>query len=148
MEEVYYFAFGSNMDPKRMQERVPAARGWGRAKLQGWVFVCNKSGMDGTAKANLQPSAEGLVWGVVYRLDAKSLPELDVFEGGYERLSVEVLSEQHGLLKCEVYVSDRLTADPRPAAWYKQHMVAGADAHQFPEHYVSMLRALPVVEAE
>ena len=34
-----YFAYGSNMNPERIRQRIPEARPVGRATLRGWRIV-------------------------------------------------------------------------------------------------------------
>ena len=75
-----YFAFGSNMSSRRMRERIAGARTMGLGKLEGWAFACNKSGMDGSAKANIQPCAGAVVWGAVYLLPASAFDLLDTID--------------------------------------------------------------------
>jgi gamma-glutamylcyclotransferase len=139
---VHYFAFGSNMSRSRMVARIPEAEDLGRGSLEDWAFRCDKSGMDGSAKANLARCPGTQVWGVVYRFPSSRLAELDVIEGGYRRLSVEVWC--HGRrLACEVYASDRITDEPVVFRWYQDLMVAGAEQHGLPEHHIETLRSLP-----
>ncbi|RLB60030.1 MAG: hypothetical protein DRI90_14685 [Deltaproteobacteria bacterium] len=139
---VHYFAFGSNMSQPRMVARIQEAEDLGQGSLEDWVFVCNKSGMDGSAKANLVRRPGARVWGVVYRFPSSRLPELDIIEGGYRRVRVEVQSHGHRL-PCEAYCSDRLTDAPIPFGWYKDLMVAGAEQHGLPEQHIELLRTLP-----
>lgn len=130
-----------------MRCRIPAARSLGRARLAGWVFVCNKSGMDGSAKANVEPRRGAVVWGVVYELPTTALEHLDVIEGGYERIRVTVVSDEGRSLPCWTYTSERRTHDQRPFPWYRAVMVEGAEEHQLPPTYVATLRSLVVREA-
>ncbi|MBW2458145.1 MAG: gamma-glutamylcyclotransferase [Deltaproteobacteria bacterium] len=139
---IHYFAYGSNMSQARMLARVPEADDLGRGYLEDWAFACNKSGMDGSAKANLMPHPGERVWGVVYRLPASRLPELDAIEGGYRRLTVTVCIGERDL-SCHVYASDRLTDDPIPFDWYQVVMVTGAEEHSLPEETIEGLRRLP-----
>ncbi|HHH30497.1 MAG TPA: gamma-glutamylcyclotransferase [Polyangiaceae bacterium] len=100
---IHYFAFGSNMARARLLARIPNAAPLGRGRLDGWRFACNKKGHDGSAKANIQPAPADSVWGVVYRMPRNQLPRLDAFEGGYERIRVEVVELAHpsGRIHCE-----------------------------------------------
>ena len=144
-ERVYYFAFGSNMSSERLSVRIPILEDLGAGRLDGWRFVCNKRGVDGTAKANIVSADGSLVWGVVYALYRSSLPELDVFEGGYERAQLMVRLESTGAqIECEGYLSDRTSSTSAPANWYKRHMVDGARDHGLPDDYVTMLEGLPL----
>ena len=35
----FYFAYGSNMNPDRIRERIPQARLVGKATIKGWRLV-------------------------------------------------------------------------------------------------------------
>lgn len=146
MSRTRIFAYGSNMHPARMLERVPGAVAHGPARLAGHRLVLNKRGRDGSAKANLEPHPEGLVWGVVWELSPEEARELDRHEGGYERITVSVEVEagsEGATLEVEAYVSRRLHDDDVAYDWYLDHLVCGARAHGFPDDYVAWLESLP-----
>lgn len=138
-----YFAFGSNMSTARLRSRIPLATPLGAGRLPGWRFACDKSGMDGSAKANIRPAEDGEVWGVVYRLPVAALPELDRIEGGYQRRLVEVVDRTGRPLSCHTYFSSRLTDDSTVFDWYKDHILHGANEHDLPPSWRKMLEALP-----
>ena len=57
----------------------------GPGKLEGWAFACNKAGMDGSAKANVQPCAGAVVWGFAnmdVTWDRQTRAELDELVAG------------------------------------------------------------------
>lgn len=136
-----YFAFGSNLSRARLAARVHVERDLGRSRLAGWQFTCDKHGSDESAKANLVRRAGGEVWGVTYALSTEALAQLDGFEGGYERVEVEVVagtSRQTAF----TYVSAHRNPSLLPFDWYKAHMVEGAVEHHLPEPHVARLMAL------
>lgn len=143
MSRTLVFAYGSNMHPLRMRTRVPGASLVGRARIEGHRLVINKRGRDGSAKANLEADAEGVVWGVLWELTDGELTELDPHEGGYERRAFESCDSTGAVIEVEAYVSDRLTDDPVPFDWYLEHMIAGARAGELPEDYVAWLESFP-----
>jgi hypothetical protein len=138
-----YFAYGSNMCSAWMGERVASARPLGPAQLPGHRLVLNKPGVDGSAKANVEPHAEGLVWGVAYELPIGDFVHLDRYEVGYRRLPMRVHAEPQAGIDAEVYVALRTTGDGVPFDWYKRLMLEGAREHGLPEGYLEQLRALP-----
>ncbi|HEX2069042.1 MAG TPA: gamma-glutamylcyclotransferase family protein [Actinomycetota bacterium] len=77
-----YFAYGANMDPRHMLERVPGASVIGPARLDGYRLEFNvySSEWDGGA-ANLEPDPDGRVWGVLWELPDDQLSGLDAYEG-------------------------------------------------------------------
>jgi gamma-glutamylcyclotransferase (GGCT)/AIG2-like uncharacterized protein YtfP len=139
----HYFAFGSNMSQSRMHARIPEAESLGRAQLREWVLRLNKHGADGSAKANIEREAGANVWGVVYRLRRNHIPKLDRFEGGYQRIDVEVVPPDAIAIACICYASDTLLQRARCFDWYKEHMLRGAREHDLPASYIAMLAAVP-----
>ena len=137
-----YFAYGSNLEPGRMLRRVPSARALGPARLEGFGLRLDKSGSDGSAKANIRREVGTRVWGAVYELATAEWPGLDAYEGGYARVEVAVAVGPERLV-AHTYVSDVLTPDPTAFAWYKQLMLDGARHHALPEEWIALLEALP-----
>ena len=131
-----YFAYGSNLAPERLQNRVGSLQHHGVARLDGYRLTFDKRGRDGSGKANLQEDALGSVWGVVYAFEPEGWRELDRFEAGYERIEVEV--ELADPIRVQTYRSSRLCS-ALPFAWYKQHVVEGARHHRLPLHWISWL---------
>jgi gamma-glutamylcyclotransferase len=130
------------MDATRLGERIEDAVSVGSGLLHGWRFVCNKTGSDGSAKANIERDPHGEVWGVIYSFDEANLARLDQFEGGYRRLQVEVLRPGAPAIECATYFSHRITSEWLPFGWYKQHMLTGAVDHGLPAEWLDMLRAI------
>jgi hypothetical protein len=139
---VRYFAFGSNMSSERFLARITEARSLGRGRLRGWRFACNKRGHDGSAKANIVRAEGAHVWGVVFSMPRGDLGRLDVIEGGYERIEVDV-EHGGGWVTCMTYASTRRLDHTVPFDWYKEHIVRGAEEHELPEEYLAILRGLP-----
>jgi len=99
----YYFAYGSNMNPKQMEQRLGRDTGWvdlGEAWLDGWSMVfAGWSNSRGGAPANVIRDREESTLGVLYQLAPGQLGEMDRFEGyptSYERKRVTVKSFPHG----------------------------------------------------
>lgn len=140
---VHYFAFGSNMSTKRLQARIPNAQAIGRGRLASWTMICNKSGLDGSAKANIARAENDWVWGVIFVVPEDQLDVLDGYEGGYERHPVQVHDDDGNTYRCATYSSDRTTCDERLNSAYRQYMVDGAREHGLPTHYVAELASKP-----
>ena len=142
MSSNLYFAYGSNLCAARLRERAPSALARGAAHAKGFALRFDKWGADGTAKANLHPDPNGVVWGAAYALDPEDWARLDAVECDYARIEIEIEVE-HGdrRARAQTYRSDRLT-DAVPAAWYKQLIVEGARAHALPADWCARLEAL------
>lgn len=102
-----YFAYGSNMDPRRMAEVCPGAVALDHGRLPGYrlEFSARARRWEGGA-ANLAPDPDGHVWGVVWEVGEGHLRALDEVAGHpdhFRRQSVKV--ELGGEpTECETYL--------------------------------------------
>jgi len=140
--KVKVFAYGSNMCTRRMKDRVSSAKPLGFAKFLNKRLVCNKKSDDGSGKANLEKAAGDTAWGVLYEMDSAELGKLDDYEKGYKRVSLDVETEQGALESAWVYISSKLTDDPRPYEWYKELMINGALEHHLSSFYIERLKQI------
>ena len=141
--QVKIFAYGSNMYTCRMKSRILSATPLGRARLPDKNLICNKESKDGSGKANLTDGA-GEVWGVLFEIDSADLLKLDNYEKGYDRICLNVLSDDKSLIEAYVYISSVLTKDPRTYIWYKEKIIQGALEHDLPSSYLELLSRIEV----
>ncbi|MEO4049269.1 gamma-glutamylcyclotransferase family protein [Pseudomonas sp. CAU 1711] len=130
----YYFAYGSNMNPARMQARglrvVEALAG----HLPGYRLCFDKRAHDhpGRAYANIRHSHAGRVEGVLYRLaDEAEMLKLDHFEGtpvfySRERMPIETA---RGALSAWLYIANPAWRSEglAPSRAYLDHLLAGRE---------------------
>lgn len=145
-----YFAYGSNMHPLRLEERIGAHDIVGAARLPGHRLMFHKRGRDGSGKCDAWHTGDPahVVHGVLYRIGAPQKSLLDRIEGvgrGYEAASVTVHNGQ-GECRALAYRAQPAHIDPaaRPFSWYHALVVHGARYHRLPRSYVD---AIAVVEA-
>lgn len=151
MEELIYFAYGSNMSSARLRARVRTARSLGMGSLAGHRLEFHMhSRNDGSAKCDafLTGRPEDVLHGVLFGLASDELPVLDRYEGlgqAYERVEVEVARADGARVLAQTYRA--LVAEPGslPYDWYKAHVVNGAREHALPADYVARLEAVPEV---
>ena len=74
MANRFYFAYGSNMNPDRIRERIPNARVVGRATIRGWRLVER-------LYADIERAKGGRVEGVLYLVTETEMHRLDSYEG-------------------------------------------------------------------
>lgn len=74
MANRFYFAYGSNMNPDRIRERIPQARLVGTAFILGWR-------LKERLYADIERCPSGRVCGVLYLLTQTEILHLDVYEG-------------------------------------------------------------------
>ncbi len=132
-----YFAYGSNLVVERMRERGARFTATRPAVLRDHLLVFDKRGFDGSARANVAPSAGGQVYGVLYDLPPDGLKALEVFEGGYDLVAIEVeVTRADGVTKlvpARTFVArpDRRTAAP-PSRSYVALILQGVAEHGLP----------------
>jgi hypothetical protein len=143
-----YFAYGSNMSSARIGARLTAPVYVCTARITGYRLAFNKPGRDGTGKANLVPDAEGVAWGVVWRIAVQDWPRLDGFEPGYARRACVVEGPEGDTRRVHVYLHAERGPDVPPHAWYVQHVIDGAREHGLPEVYVESIARVHVRAAD
>jgi hypothetical protein len=140
--QTLYFAYGSNLASRRLQDRVPGARARGRARLAGWRLVADKPGRDGSAKVNIVRDPGTFVWGALWELALPDLARLDRHEGGYERFEVMVNADA-GAVAATTYLSRLHGAQPGLERGYKELILEGAREQRLPPEWVAFLESLP-----
>jgi gamma-glutamylcyclotransferase (GGCT)/AIG2-like uncharacterized protein YtfP len=145
MSGIRYFAYGSNLDAQQMALRCPSARGLFRAclrdhRLDFTYFSKRWSG----GSADVVPHFGANVWGIVYELNLAEVPELDRFEGGYQRIFLSVNDDQertHPVLSYQVPVKRSF----RPTASYLGKIILWGERWSLPPEYLQGLRRIPVI---
>lgn len=130
----YYFAYGSNMNPARMQARGLLVEEAMAGHLPGFALCFNKRAHDhpGRAYANIRHQAGAVVEGVLYRLASESeICKMDPFEGtpvyySRERMAVHTA---RGLIAAWVYVANPAWREDglAPSRVYLAHLLAGRE---------------------
>ncbi len=139
-EDIYYFAYGSNMYLPQMENRLKDNyEKLGLGVLNGYTFVYNKQGKDGSGKANIIRDSSDKVLGVVYKLPKESLDIMSKFEKGYspEYVRVYLNNEQ---IKCITYLADKHNNNLLPTKNYKNTILTYAIAAKLPKDYINFLK--------
>ena len=111
------FAYGSNMDSKRLRSRVPSAKSVIAAFISRYQLRFNKvSNNDGSAKANIIQTTndDDIVWGVIYEIDDSEKSTLDDFEGlgfGYNESQLWFTDVEGKTYRAWAYLGDVDTLD-------------------------------------
>ena len=148
MSIVHYFAYGSNLHPLRLQQRIPSAQLVGTTTIAEFELSFAKRGQDASGKGHIKPALHpGKVFGAVYQLATEHRTDLDHFEGpGYGRTSFE-LSVNRQTYSCFAYVglSSHLDESLQPFHWYKSLIILGAEFHDFPASYIRNIQQTPSI---
>lgn len=149
---IWYFAYGSNMDEERMRKRVGTWSARVPGVLAGWRLAFNKQADNkpGEGYANIVPSSDRTVEGVLYAVDEEALVVLDRYEGvpwhyRRERLAVE-RKDTGETVEAVVYVAcpERVREGLRPSREYLHHLLAGRDC--LSAEYVQCLERVETVD--
>ncbi len=105
-----YFAYGSNLNPSRIQHRAPNSVPWIGAKAPGYKaqFV-NVNGDASDGKMTITPSEGASVRGFLFHIPKDEMSDLDgweyVPEGHYQRIHIDVHSDEGHVGKAFTYVA-------------------------------------------
>ncbi len=137
-----YFAYGSNLHPVRLGERIPSARLITTGQLNGYRLAFHKRGQDGSGKCNLVHTGRPAdhVLGAIYTINRVHKAELDIFEGngnGYIDQQL-VIDSSTGIQSCFSYMAQHTHIDDQllPYHWYKHLVREGARFLGFHSAYI------------
>lgn len=149
---LYYFAYGSNLHPMRLMERVPSATLVGVVELNNFRLTFHKKSTDGSSKCNLFESEKDtdIVHGAIYEIDDRQKNALDDFEGkgsGYIDTQIK-LSYQEREYLCFTYLAQQsyIIDNLRPYNWYKEIVLLGATYLEFPRSYIERIESVDTME--
>lgn len=153
---VWYFAYGSNMNParlsdQRLKERAVQMGPRIGGRLDGWRLVFNKIARSpaGAAAGNIAEAPGETVHGTLNEMPEAGLGVLDIWEGvaggHYERRTVQVVRADTGeTVDAVVYVALRTAEGLKPTREYLGHLLAGRDL--LPADYWERLNATPTLD--
>jgi hypothetical protein len=153
---IWYFAYGSNMNPARLvdgrlkREGVDIGRRIG-GRLDGWRLAFDKIARspEGSGAGNIVVAPGGCVHGTLNEMPEDGLRVLDLWEGvaggHYERRLVPVVRADGGeTVEAVTYVALLTAAGLRPTRDYLGHLLAGRDL--LPQKYWEWLKATPTFD--
>lgn len=153
---VWYFAYGSNMNParlsdQRLKERAVQMGTRIGGRLEGWRLAFNKIARSppGAGVCNIVEAPGETVHGTLNEMPEAGLDVLDIWEGvaggHYERRAVRVVREDTGeAVDAVVYIALKVAEGLRPTRDYLGHLLAGRDL--LPVDYWERLKATPTLD--
>jgi len=149
MAELVYLAYGSNLHPMRLLQRVPSCKLLGKVSLPGFRLVFHKIGMDDSGKCDLLETGypDDIAWGVLFSMDIVDKPTLDVAEGpGYSCTTLDVVFAGK-TVEAMVYLAKPERQDPNivPFDWYRELVLIGAGYNNFPAAYIATIGQVPTM---
>lgn len=150
MSELLYLAYGSNLHPVRIRERIPSAQFIGTTSVPGYRLSFSKRGADHSGKGHIHSTDDKQIqlFGAIYKIDSNHRQILDKIEGpGYVPRSIEVLWKERPI-NCFVYFGEdsHLDESLKPFHWYKSLVVLGAQFNRFPEDYINPIQLTESVQ--
>lgn len=148
MNDIWYFAYGSNMYRPQKEGRTSRIREGPDspriARLSGYRLAFNKRGGKGQLYANIIPIPGGEVIGVVYRCGPSTLDIMAEFEGGYDRKPVTVALDDGLQVEAITFIArkENTLDEARPSDEYLDKIINGAVEHGLPRDYIEKIRRL------
>ena len=143
---VKYFAYGSNMNPKRLINRQISFAQRKRAVLKGYRLEFNKVASRNPKEgyANIIQDENGVVEGALYEILESDLSKLNRYEGfpaHYDRIKVKVHNDFDQIDEAVVYIAqpDKTISGLKPSRDYLDHLLAAKDI--LSENYYNRLKA-------
>jgi cation transport regulator ChaC len=151
---LWYFAYGSNLDPDTfLGRRRMTPLDTRVAILDGFELRFDLPvgpGERGVANVIARPGE--CVWGAAYLLTSPEADRLDRTEGvqhdAYRRIDVSLRTTAGGSIGAFTYVSSRGREGRMPSRRYLGLLLAGARHHGLPAEWVARLRAWPIAVDE
>ena len=141
-DTLHYLAYGSNLHPYRLIQRVPNARLVTTTRLDGHQVSFSKRSHDGSSKCDLAKTgrADSAAHVAIYAIPITEKHLLDSAEGlgkGYDQTQCQVTVgdvtfDAFTYIAAATHIADDLL----PYDWYMSMVVEGARYHTFPYDYV------------
>lgn len=145
-----YFAYGSNLDFGQMRTRCPSTVTLSKARLPGYRLAFTRySESRSGGVADIQPSEENEVEGVLYEVSDEDAESLDEFEGvqsgDYTRINVRLTFPAGEVLEAYAYKAAE-QGEFQPSKAYMKHIITGAKYHGLSPEYIAMLEAIEAAD--
>ncbi len=144
-ETLYYLAYGSNLHPHRLSERVASCRPIEMVVLDNYSLRFHKRSKDNSGKCNAfyTGHSEDRIHGVIYEFNSTEKKVLDNIEGIGKGYEVKFLSIPVFGIEQEVFIytaiEDYIDETLKPYSWYKELVLQGAIFHGFPRFHIDAL---------
>lgn len=148
-DTVWYFSYGSNLDPDRFRARVCEFLGRKRVILHGYALrFSGEVTSEGGGGAIIETSPGDKVYGAVYQIEHAQIVRMDEVELGSDKNARQrgvrctiTLGCPDGALDAEVYVVPKPKLYQAPSERYLGHIIKGLRSLGHPESAVEDVRA-------
>jgi gamma-glutamylcyclotransferase (GGCT)/AIG2-like uncharacterized protein YtfP len=139
-DNMYYFAYGSNLKRDRLRDRVGAWSSEENCFLEGYRLT-----FDSRGKADIIEEVSSKVYGVIYGLSEQQMRALDTYEGVsnnvYRRSTVSV-TVVAGRVDAVVYVKVNSSTFHVPNEQYLNFIIEGLAEHCFGQDIIDGVKRI------
>src|SRR3989338_7907473 len=148
--DMYYFAYGSNMDGAQMRKRCSNFALIGPALLKNYrIAFTIFSPRRKCGCADIIPSVGSAAPGLLYEIHEKDIENFDRYENVkehmYRRVTVSVIGNDGAMFPCETYEVVHKTEGLLPSKEYIGVMRTAAEKFSFPEKHVRFLADMATI---
>ena len=145
--DIYYFAYGANLDPERFEHYQMNAIPVGIAKLEEYQLKFSlPCEYKGKGYASIAPCNSKIVWGYLYKIDSLALKLLDIMEYAflhhYKHLTVSVETKDRKKHSAIAYITGYPKEGLLPSTQYKKMILEAGSKHAFPEEYLKEIESI------
>ncbi|MBL4824964.1 MAG: gamma-glutamylcyclotransferase [SAR324 cluster bacterium] len=145
-DEVWYFAFGANMNNSVfLERRKMSQKEWRVGRIKDYRLRFNLEGhpKGKAAPANIEPFPGEEVWGILYLITRLEMVWLNSTEGvpgwRYRPVWLEATDMDGVGMEAFSLIADGKETDGNPSLRYITLLREGARAHRLPEHWIRKL---------
>ena len=137
-----YAAYGSNLHPLRLTDRIRSAKLIATNYLPNWSLCFHKRSKDDSGKCSISVGDDGVHF-AIFEISDDDKMALDKIEGvglGYSEISLSLPDVGH----CVSYIAEKSHIDGslRPYDWYMEFVLVGARFHGFPDEYLKRIESI------
>lgn len=139
MNSFYYFGYASNLDTSTLEGRLqskPIKIGLGVLPHFGFRF--NFPNPDGSARANLVPSENESVYGLVFEIQEEDRGYFLTSEPGYDLVEKEIFTNK-GRVNALVFISKNIRNGIFPREEYWKVILKGGKESGLPDTYLAQI---------
>ncbi|WP_291778723.1 gamma-glutamylcyclotransferase family protein [Cecembia sp.] len=139
MEKFYYFAYASNLDVQTLMGRLKTDPiKLSLALLPHFGFRFNYPNPDGSARANIVPSKNESVYGILFEIEEADREYFLRSEPGYEFIAQEVFTPS-GNFNAFTFISNKTKTGIFPLESYWKTIFKGGKENGLPNTYLSQI---------
>jgi len=144
---MYYFAYGSNLSKKQMEQRCPDSKVYQVALLKNFQLEFPRfSQKIKCGVASILPANGSDVWGVIYNISGPDLISINKYEGVafkcYYPEIVQLELNNGSNVSALTYIAFRESDFVPPSDEYTKLIVEGAKDFKLPEEYIVKIQSI------